>query len=123
MTAIPDLSGPYALHSFVGRFSREVLKTAENCGYLSPDDKVSRTNRTVRAPQTRIIDAEPAQIGEFPWAVTIFHKFREGNKHMCDGVLINGTWVLTVRHCVTRYVLNDRLSLGLQLTFSLKEIL
>ncbi|XP_031788682.1 serine protease 55-like [Nasonia vitripennis] len=44
----------------------------------------------------RLIGAKDAEIGEFPFAVSI----RSNNKHFCSGALITKRHVLTVAHCV-----------------------
>ena len=74
--------------------------TEETCGYLSPNDvKNSKDGYT---PKTRIINGDLAKLGEFPWQVTIFHKYRQDRSRLCDGVLIHDLWVLTVKTCVLR---------------------
>ncbi|XP_072808694.1 serine protease 52-like isoform X2 [Vicugna pacos] len=42
-----------------------------------------------------IIGGAPADIRDFPWQVSIFHK----SKHLCGGSILSEWWILTASHC------------------------
>ncbi|XP_063923858.1 chymotrypsin BI-like isoform X2 [Zophobas morio] len=58
----------------------------------------------------RIINGQPASLGQFPWQVAIYVTV-PGATNLCGGALISDTWVLTAGHCV-QDATNFRLALG-----------
>lgn len=50
----------------------------------------------VEAPDGRIINGNTAEIGQFPYMVSL----RYQNSHFCGGAIINANWVATVYNCV-----------------------
>ncbi|KAM7140080.1 serine protease 55 [Molossus nigricans] len=51
-----------------------------------------------RGPQySRIIEGMEAEVGEFPWLVSI----QARNEHFCGGAIINEWWILTAAHCLS----------------------
>ncbi|XP_059129471.1 serine protease 55 isoform X1 [Peromyscus eremicus] len=48
-----------------------------------------------RTRHSRIIGGQEAEVGEFPWQVSI----REMRQHLCGGSIISEWWILTVAHC------------------------
>lgn len=48
-----------------------------------------------RTQYSRIIGGQEAEVGEFPWQVSI----QESNHHFCAGSILSEWWILTVAHC------------------------
>ncbi|XP_051016998.1 serine protease 55 [Acomys russatus] len=48
-----------------------------------------------RTRHSRIIGGQEAEVGEFPWQVSI----QEKNSHFCGGSILSQWWILTVAHC------------------------
>ncbi|XP_048418012.1 transmembrane protease serine 13a isoform X2 [Stegostoma tigrinum] len=44
---------------------------------------------------TRIVGGVPAQLGEWPWQVSLHYKSR----HVCGGTIISPDWIITASHC------------------------
>ncbi|XP_060108454.1 transmembrane protease serine 12 [Heteronotia binoei] len=54
---------------------------------------------------TRIIGGHDAQIGAWPWQVSLqVYRFGLGYSHVCGGSLINHNTVLTAAHCIRKWV-------------------
>ncbi|XP_019491661.1 PREDICTED: serine protease 55 [Hipposideros armiger] len=45
---------------------------------------------------SRIIEGMEAEVGEFPWLVSI----QTRNEHFCGGTIINEWWIVTAAHCL-----------------------
>uniref|UniRef100_A0ABM5FNM6 Transmembrane protease serine 12 isoform X1 n=1 Tax=Pogona vitticeps TaxID=103695 RepID=A0ABM5FNM6_9SAUR len=57
---------------------------------------------------SRIIGGHDAQLGAWPWQVSLQVFFRSvGYRHICGGSLINNNSVLTAAHCIRNYVNPD----------------
>ncbi|XP_030103883.1 serine protease 55 isoform X3 [Mus musculus] len=48
-----------------------------------------------RIQYSRIIEGQEAELGEFPWQVSI----QESDHHFCGGSILSEWWILTVAHC------------------------
>ncbi|EDL85331.1 rCG52171 [Rattus norvegicus] len=48
-----------------------------------------------RIGHSRIIGGQEAEVGEFPWQVSI----QENDHHFCGGSILSEWWILTVAHC------------------------
>ncbi|XP_031218412.1 serine protease 55 isoform X2 [Mastomys coucha] len=48
-----------------------------------------------RTQYSRIIGGQEAEVGEFPWQVSI----QESDHHFCSGSILSKWWILTVAHC------------------------
>ncbi|XP_052047175.1 serine protease 55 [Apodemus sylvaticus] len=48
-----------------------------------------------RTRYSRIIGGQEAEVGEFPWQVSI----QESKHHFCGGSILSEWWILTVAHC------------------------
>ncbi|XP_039731781.1 serine protease 55 [Pteropus medius] len=46
---------------------------------------------------SRIIGGIEAEVGEFPWLVSI----QAGNEHFCGGTIIDEWWIVTAAHCLS----------------------
>ncbi|KAM8764537.1 serine protease 55 [Rhynchonycteris naso] len=58
-----------------------------------------------QGPQySRIIEGTEAEVGEFPWLVSV----QAGNEHFCGGAIINEWWILTAAHCLTAEELHPK---------------
>lgn len=44
---------------------------------------------------SRIIGGQEAEVGEFPWQVSI----QEKRHHFCGGSILSEWWIITVAHC------------------------
>ncbi|XP_042305166.1 transmembrane protease serine 12-like isoform X2 [Sceloporus undulatus] len=70
--------------------------------------------------EPRIIGGRDAQLGAWPWQVSLqLYRFGIGYHHVCGGALINKNSVLTAAHCVKRWKHPDfwRVVLGLHHLF------
>lgn len=74
------------------------------CGVLSIDTPVKATD-------TRIINGQPSQRGQFPYYALVTIKVGDIVAGYCGGVLINRNWVLTAGHCII-YGLDYEIDLG-----------
>uniref|UniRef100_A0A8D2ILR4 Peptidase S1 domain-containing protein n=1 Tax=Varanus komodoensis TaxID=61221 RepID=A0A8D2ILR4_VARKO len=84
---------------------------------LTPEDECG-TRPTVKqlAMGTRIIGGHDAELGAWPWQVSLqVQDIHVGYRHVCGGSLINNNSVLTAAHCIKNYVNPDiwRAVLGL----------
>lgn len=60
-----------------------------------------------------ILDGEEAEVGEFPWIVTIQEPLGDGEfQHLCAGTILNKEWVLTVECIRHSVVLMSRIVAG-----------
>ncbi|CAL8372303.1 unnamed protein product [Arctogadus glacialis] len=48
----------------------------------------------------RIVGGNASTLGQFPWQVSLHFR----SKHMCGGSIIAPQWILTVAHCVYKYL-------------------
>lgn len=48
------------------------------------------------AQYSKIIGGMEAEVGEFPWQVSI----QARNEHFCGGSIINKWWIVTAAHCL-----------------------
>ncbi|XP_066108779.1 serine protease 55 [Saccopteryx bilineata] len=53
---------------------------------------------------SRIIEGTEAEVGEFPWLVSV----QAGNEHFCGGAIINEWWILTAAHCLAAEELHPK---------------
>ncbi|KAI4465915.1 chymotrypsin-related [Holotrichia oblita] len=47
---------------------------------------------------SRIIDGQPAIVGQFPWQVAVFFQVGTGT-FFCGGSILSNNWILTAAHC------------------------
>uniref|UniRef100_A0A671FE32 Peptidase S1 domain-containing protein n=1 Tax=Rhinolophus ferrumequinum TaxID=59479 RepID=A0A671FE32_RHIFE len=60
---------------------------------LTCGQKISTKSEKSKIP--KITGGEPAEITDFPWQVSIFHR----GKHLCGGSILSEWWILTASHC------------------------
>lgn len=80
---------------------------------LSADDqeRLGAIMDQMQEASRRIVNGEPALVGEFPWAASIAVPISGGRLFsFCGGSLIAPEWVLTAAHCQVRT--SDRVILG-----------
>ncbi|KAG3294270.1 serine protease 55 [Ictidomys tridecemlineatus] len=58
---------------------------------------------------SRIVGGLEAEVGEFPWQVSI----QATNQHFCGGTILNSWWILTAAHCVIGELPTEELSVVL----------
>lgn len=61
---------------------------------------------------SRIVGGTEAQIGAWPWLVSLQIQSGRYRAHVCAGSLVKNRWVLTAAHCTnkdTRYVFRTEL--------------
>lgn len=70
--------------------------------YLSLTDDCGRRLRTNNWPTNRIIGGNEAQLGDYPWQVSLHLYIPAANNsmHVCGGTYISEEWVLTAAHCL-----------------------
>ncbi|XP_058457023.1 brachyurin-like [Malaya genurostris] len=55
---------------------------------------------TMTAPDSRIVNGEEAQPGQFPYLALVVTFFENGNGALCGGSLLTQNFVMTAAHCV-----------------------
>lgn len=55
-----------------------------------------------QAKTGRIVGGEESEINEFPYQVSIHYNYF----HVCGGVIIDQTTILTTAHCIVGYVIS-----------------
>ncbi|XP_057576619.1 serine protease 55, partial [Hippopotamus amphibius kiboko] len=80
-------------------FKLENTKSASSssgCGAGSEIECGKRPAFERGAQYSRIIGGMEAEVGEFPWQVSI----QARNEHFCGGAIINEWWIISAAHCV-----------------------
>ncbi|XP_033734418.1 fibrinolytic enzyme, isozyme C-like [Pecten maximus] len=80
--------------------SEDLIRKAEEAGSLPPVPRhlsEDLINEAEQLSNSRIIGGSDAQISNNPWQVSL----RRFSSHICGGVILNSTAVLTAAHCVT----------------------
>ncbi|MBZ3869373.1 Serine protease 55 [Sciurus carolinensis] len=62
-----------------------------------------------RTQYSRIVGGLEAEVGEFPWQVSI----QVTNQHICGGTILSSWWILTAAHCVIGEIPTEELSVVL----------
>uniref|UniRef100_UPI004038F6D6 serine protease 55 n=1 Tax=Callospermophilus lateralis TaxID=76772 RepID=UPI004038F6D6 len=84
------------------RPAKDVAQMEARCG-----ERPSFEDRKMR--YSRIVGGLEAEVGEFPWQVSI----QATNQHFCGGSILNSWWILTAAHCVIGELPTEELSVVL----------
>lgn len=67
--------------------------------YASPLEKTQSKKVFLKNLNPRIINGDPARLGQFPWQAAVYVNGDDG-AWFCGGTIIDQEWVLTAGHCV-----------------------
>ncbi|XP_058457217.1 brachyurin-like [Malaya genurostris] len=100
MKTIALLIGALALASASVDLSKvkRIEELDEFWAQLDPHLQMHRGTKAV--PDSRIVNGEEAQPGQFPYQALVLSFFENGNSGLCGGTLLTQNFVMTAAHCV-----------------------